>query len=475
MLLFSTVLDIKESMTADDFIRLVVEWNQTNPHQENVIPGLVWNGERNIRYGSDALWLEIEEYRNKNIIAVRYEKKDANGAIWDSDYVMNFELGKMSIRLDRSYTDDALDKDKKFSTPHFITLLIDKGYIKPDHGLEMNYKGIVIGEGNLDLLTDVISGKASYDLPVVYVSKTPGNNDPVDVAVLAKRLKGVAHVFREETVELDHLIREKTEEKNEYLGAIGIYYLKTGKHRRFLYRSAYGYDAFLMEKVISNIVSNSTTHRIDKLFTWEGVKGALLSDRLNAQKEERAKAEQARERAEIETSEVIDTFDSDIKKLQEQVDDLLNRNVALQMENQGLKAKLDSKESVPVLYMGDEYEFYQGEIKDILLAVLTEALKGIGDGTRRSDVVKDIIDSNEYEKIGLTKAQEVKRILKTYDGMSAKTRQALMELGFEITEEGKHYKVRYYGDGRYQMTFSKTPSDGRTGKNCAQETANIAF
>lgn len=475
MLLFSTVLDINESVTADDFIRLVIEWNRESPHQENVIPDLTWNGERNIRYGSDDLWLEIEEYRNRNIIAVRYEKKDSNGTIWDSDYVMNFDLHKMSIRLDRSYTEDALDKDRNFSTPHFIKLLIDKGYLKPDHGLEINYTGTVIGRDNLDLLTGVINGEADYDLPVVYVSKTPGNNDSVNVADLSKRLRGVAHVFTEETVELDPIIREKTEEKNEYLGAIGIYYLKTGKHRRFLYRSTYGYDKFLLEKVISNIVSNSTTHQIDKLFTWEGVRSALLSDKLIAQKEERAKAEQARERAENEASEVIDTFDSDLKKYQEQVDYLLNKTGALEMENQGLKAKLNSKESVPVLCMGDEYEFYQGEIKDLLLAVLSDALKGIAEGTRRFDVITDIIEANGYEKISEKKAEELKRIMNNYDGMSAKTRQALKELGFEITEEGKHYKVRYYGDGRYQSTYSKTPSDARTGKNAAQQTIKMAF
>ena len=48
-------------------------------------------------------------------------------------------------------------------------------------------------------------------------------------------------------------------------------------------------------------------------------------------------------------------------------------------------------------------------------------------------------------------------------------------LGFEITEDGKHYKVSYYGDGRYQTVYAKTPSDGRSGKNNAQQTINMAF
>ena len=72
MLLFSTILDINETMTKDAFIRLVIEWNQCSPHTNNVIPGIEWNGKRNIRYGKDGLWLDIKEYRNQNIIAVRY-------------------------------------------------------------------------------------------------------------------------------------------------------------------------------------------------------------------------------------------------------------------------------------------------------------------------------------------------------------------------------------------------------------------
>ena len=124
MLLFSTILEINDRMTKDAFINLVIEWNQGSPHKENIIVDIKWNGERNIRYGTDALWLAIEEYRNRNIIAVRYEKTEADGAVWGTEYVMNFEEMKMSIRLDRSYLEEALSIDPSFSTPHFITLLI---------------------------------------------------------------------------------------------------------------------------------------------------------------------------------------------------------------------------------------------------------------------------------------------------------------------------------------------------------------
>ena len=41
MLLFSTLLNIKPSMTKKNFIDLVIEWNQTSTYQENIINRLV--------------------------------------------------------------------------------------------------------------------------------------------------------------------------------------------------------------------------------------------------------------------------------------------------------------------------------------------------------------------------------------------------------------------------------------------------
>lgn len=502
MLLFSSLLDIKDTLTTDAFIRLVLEWNQGNPYSENIIPGIQWHGERNIKYGDAGLSLEIREYRKERIVAVRYEKRTDDGVIWDTDYVMNFRQMKMSICLDRSYTSDALDIDANFSTPYFIKLLIDRGYLKDDQKLEVQYKPIPINAENVDLLSDVINGKSNYRLPIVYVSKTYYDEDPVNAPLLAHRLKGVAHVMLQEGTVDNPTIQEKCDSKNEYYGAIGVYYPTQGiGHRRFMYRSSEGFDEILFEKVIRCVIHYCSSHKTDTLFTWQGVNSELLKESLANQQEQRHAAEEARKSAEAEVAKILekldeeesrirkqaiddatadayallDKFDEDMKALRERVEALTNENEALRYENHGLRTKLTAKDNVPVLYMGDEADFYPGEVKDLILEALSEALKSIQEGTRRADVVSDIIENNEYQKLSITKAEEIKRLLKNYDGMSSKTRQALKDLGFEITEEGKHYKVTYFGDGRYQSAFSKTPSDVRTGKNCSQEIINLVF
>ena len=59
--------------------------------------------------------------------------------------------------------------------------------------------------------------------------------------------------------------------------------------------------------------------------------------------------------------------------------------------------------------------------------------------------------------------------------MPAKLRQDIERLGFEISDDGKHYKLRYHGDGRYTVTIAKTPSDGRSGKNTLQDLIHLVF
>ena len=75
MLLFSTLLEINDTMTKDSFIQLVLEWNQGSPHEENIIQGIEWNGERNVRYGTETLWLAIEEMRTSSRFAMKKPKQ----------------------------------------------------------------------------------------------------------------------------------------------------------------------------------------------------------------------------------------------------------------------------------------------------------------------------------------------------------------------------------------------------------------
>ena len=494
MLLFSTVLDVEKSLTKEDFIKLVLEWNQGSPHESNVIKGINWNGERNIRYGNKKLWIDIEEYRNKNIIAVRFEKVEEDGAVWDTDYVMNFQDMKMSIRLDRSYLEEALMIDSKFSTPHFITLLIERGYLKKDGLLDVLRKPVFIDYDNIQILSDIITGETTYRLPIVYISKTYYDENPVNVNLLAGKLKGVAHVLVQESNCTNNRLKMLCDGKNEYYGAIGIYFpTQAMGHRRYLYRHAMGRDNRLLGKVVRDVIQYSNSQMVETLYTWQGVNNALLRDRLFCQKEERAQAEEERRKAlyellqlkgnldktqekmqqkaievaKAEADKILDGFEEDMLKLQEQVEQLSRMNDALASENYGLRSKINAVDKVPVIFFGDEEEFYSGEIKEMILDSLEESLKTVTSNTRRYDVLNDILGKNEYERVRDKRENIIKNMFKDYKTLSGTMRQELKDIGFEVTDDGKHYRLTYYGDDRYKTTIAKTGSDWREGKNIA--------
>ncbi|HUM84225.1 MAG TPA: hypothetical protein PLN48_10700 [Lachnospiraceae bacterium] len=498
MLLFSTLLDINDTLTKDAFIQLVIKWNQGSPHAENIIPGIVWNGERNIRYGTDGLWLDIEEYRNENIIAIRYEKTEDDGVVWDTDYVVNFNEMKMSVRLDRSYLEDALTIDSSFSTPAFIALLIDGKYLKDDGRLPIDRYPVFINESNVSLLSDVINGTTRYQLPIVYISKTFDEDYPVDIREISKRLKGVAHVLVQENAQSGSSIRQMTDSKNEYNGAIGIYFSnQTVGHEKFLKHWYNGSEAIMAEKVTRRIIQYSNSHKMDMLYTWLGVNNALLRDRYSSKKEElaasvnalraaqyAAKLQENKADAEVEqmrrqmersnavaqeSQDLVESVDDEIKSMRNTINDLTRQNEALDQEVQGLRRKLDGMSAVPILYLGSEDELFHGEIKEFILEALANQLEGTEAQTRRSDVLGDIIRSNgDVTGLPEEKKKIVKDTLFGYTGMTKPVRTQLKDLGFEITEEGKHYKLVYYGDGRYWITLDKTPSDSvHGGRNAA--------
>ena len=468
MILFLTTLDIGEFVTQEDFIKLVLEWNAGSRYEENIVKGIEWCGERTVRYGDSKLWLEFVEYAEREILAVRHEKITADGVVWDSDFVMNFGTHRLTIQLDRTYSEEALVMGAYFSTPHFITLLIEKGFLAKDRDLPVLRTPIAVTDADLDMCKRAFTEDNGYRLPVVFVSRTAEDKFPLSITWLASRLKGAAHVLVEESAESCAEIRKFFKMGNEPFGAVRIYYpLGTVRHKKFRFRSATGNEDVRLEKVIRHVIQYGIAQRVDRFCTWNGVNGAVLNNQLDHQIAVRKNAETEKLRAEAEKDEVYETFSEDLQALQERVAELMKANEALQYENQGLRAKYASSDAVPMLYFGDEEEFYEGEIRDMVLGALDEALTATEKATRKGDILEDVLENNVYQHLSDERKQKVKALFKGYKSLTGAMRQELMALGFEITEAGKHYKLTYGGDARYMVTMAKTPSDNRSGINNA--------
>lgn len=184
----------------------------------------------------------------------------------------------------------------------------------------------------------------------------------------------------------------------------------------------------------------------------------------------------SKNRTKIQTNKVKTNEDDSsimIELLEEENQTLENKIDLLKSENEKLRHDLVIAEQSPTLSFGTEPEFYPGEARDILVQVLKEYMRSMQEGTRRLDIIKSIVNNNESacgEHI-----MQIKQIFKNYKDMSPSTKKALERLGFKITDEGKHYKVTYNGDGRYMTILSRTPSKRRATMEMANNIITMAM
>ena len=244
------------------------------------------------------------------------------------------------------------------------------------------------------------------------------------------------------------------------------------RHKRLL-NYEYFDPTITRQNIVKDIINFTNQQSIDPLYTWDGVTTFLLNDRFESQKEKRTNAERTKE----ETDELLDSFSSDF-------DDLTEENSRLRSSISELEAELAYYKSVfnsgringnSFLSSGSEKEFFPDEKKEFILSVLSDSLANIQDDTRKKHIVQDIIQQNTIEDILSKKREEVKRLITDYNGLNGKLKQDLKQLGFSISDEGKHYKLTYFDDNRYTITMAKTPSDGRAGKNNVSNINNKVF
>ena len=211
-----------------------------------------------------------------------------------------------------------------------------------------------------------------------------------------------------------------------------------------------------------NVYRYSNQQIQERIYTWDGVQNELLSLRYKS-------LEKKRQEVLDENEELYLVFDEQLSDQARTIEEQNKRIAALEQENQGLRNKIDGMDEIPLLYYGEEDELYDGEIREIILDILANSLKGEKPKSRRNHIVSDILENNNFQNIQEKKRAEIKRIFKGYSGLTSSMKQSLRTLGFEVKSDNKHYKLEYYGDSRYIAMTSKTGSDYRAGENLISE------
>ena len=457
MQIYSTVFPIKGTLSKETFVQLIIDWNQGSPHTR--IGNLHLDGSKNIKTEEGNLSLSIEELEAHNIIAARFRQVDQNNIIWTTDFIANFNDKKLAIRLDREATQETKRFTPSFKPPVFVNMILNQGYADTDVDLEITDQPIEINKKNYHIIESIILRRVKYCLPVVYVTKTWAGRFPLHTERLAYRLRGVAHVLKETDADVSFILRDNCFGENVHHGGVGIYYPNTAVASKKINTMRYAQlESDLEDKIVNTICRYMNQQAKDKMYTWEGVKFELLRLKNEALLS-RSKA------AETEKNDLYDTFNESIREQTKEIESLNNRIIALAQENQGLHAKLDGMSEVPLLFLGEEDELYEGEIREIILDIMNEHLKTVQANSRRYHVLRDILSNNRFNKVSERKRNTIKKMLKGYTKANDSLLQEMKNFGFNVTSEKNHYKLAYYKDHRYVVTMAKTGSDSQHGGN----------
>lgn len=456
MITYTTQFPINDTLTKEEFIRIVIKWNQGSQYDK--IEGLVWDGiTHDNKWENNGISLEFKEVQTNDIIASRLLKEDEHG-VWTTDFVLNTEKKYISVTVSLVTTEFTTDFAPTYYPPYFVKLIVYYGYSGHDGTLQVSQKPHTILECE-ELMLMVGRKQARIQLPIVYLTKRKEESD-LNVDELAFRLQGVAHVVYEPE-DYQNKLDLGNVNNDEYYGKVFIFYPSSQKNVGVLnYSGTESSKEWVENRIINDVYSYMNQRIRISLDTWDGV----INEQLHLKNIDLLKSKKS---VEEENADLYEEFGDQLQKMEDTNEKLNNEIQRLTAEVQGLRMKFSDKNQIPVIVSGEEKDFYEGEIREIVLEILDEYRKSCHEGSRRQHIIDDILQCNEYQHLPEKKREILKKALKGYRTLNGSLKGDLESLGIQITSDGKHYKWSYFGDNRYVATVSKTSSDGRAGMNMA--------
>lgn len=454
MLLCSSKIPVSEDLTAKIFIDYATEWVLSG--RKYTFPPFEWDGSEDFTATGDKGELfQAGLFDDGKTCAVHFVRFDDRNDKWTADFVLNMNQGVLAFQLYRDAS-EAEYINQAYSLPNLIRQLISAGFCRDDNGLEICDHPIIINRENVSLASDLILGMAEYSMPVIYVSCVADGKWKVDADRLADKLNGIAHVMLEADRIVSRELQYRTEGRNPYVGGVEIFYPKGS--RRFLPDQLSSYS----------VLSDAVVQHINQLV----IEDEYLWSHLHAEKLGRKLSSEAREFSELSAmyEEILKNKDDEIQNLKNQV--YSSNRIIDKLNSVSVEKPV---EGTPVIVLGQEQDLYPEEQKMFLMEFLEREQKMALEGTRRKHILDSIVEANRCEGSLDTIREKMKGCLKGYSRMTPTLEHELNEIGFTVTGDGKHYKLVFCGDGRYQGTLSKTASDRRSGQHLASDLIKKLF
>ncbi|OKH15230.1 hypothetical protein [[Limnothrix rosea] IAM M-220] len=128
-----------------------------------------------------------------------------------------------------------------------------------------------------------------------------------------------------------------------------------------------------------------------------------------------------------------------------------------------------------LILKSSEIDYYDHEKHDLVLEILEEQVHKTIEGSRRYDLLVDLLKHNQKVDHKSDLLSELENIFKGIKSFSSQDKKQLTKIGFLVSDKGKHIKAIFHGDRRYQISFAKSCSDTRGGLNIIGEIRRKVF
>lgn len=464
MLTFKTQFPLRDNVEMEEFLACCKDWISGSPF--TLLGGALAGGVIDGRFEVEGESAEFKkaDFDDKQIGGVRYEKTDSEGVHWSTDVVACKSDGAFLVAVQLSVDSEVpVENLGKGRRPYIVKQLMQKFGGGMDGLLPVNDAAIHLAEHQQALAADIICAKAGSVMPVVYVSRHGDGSLSVDPIQLAQWVSAMAHVVVEPSRSFSTELSREVYGENPYGGAVAIFW--PDGIGRWLYLPERWDSAGALQSAIARKVRSSLLfQKVQRECTW-----AFLLDIIARQKFEELRSSGAGK-----VDDYIAHFDREMAENREQIQRLESELNRVKFS----KWTTEEREvggGITIDLATTERDLYQGEHLSVVLEALGRASESAEENSRRRHVLDTLIAANKHEGEREIILAKLKEVLSQYESMNPSVRKELESLGFEVREDGKHYKLTFRNDERFPFVLSKTSSDWRAGKNAVADLRKKIF
>jgi hypothetical protein len=459
MLVFNSTFPINPQASIHDLSDIAIQWRVKSPYSNitRTLSGFdTSHFPIKIIAENEQFGVELAQYKQAELIGIKHIAIESSTTTWTTEITGTKTLTKFLVNIRIYCNSSILTTDKPYpKKPYIFKLITNQLGLGYDGVLQASDKPIMLKIDDFKHASDVINGTFKCNMPCIYTSITQHGGYKINFNELAKLVSGMAHVFIEPDINFSNMLTDVTHNRNACNGAIGIYFPRSTNHWIFTPDANIDYTEVNKDSIYHKIREFLLLYPTRKTCSWEFLQKAITNQKIEALKKQ----------GNNEIDQYIALASEEAKELKKKID-------RLTLENCQLNEQLfhNKQRNVNInLQNGKEQDIYKGEIEDLIIDILEKELRCIEAGTRRHDIIEDLLKFNK--KVGERERIEkrLKETLKTYSKMTPQIRKALETIGFSVEQAGKHYKMRFTNDERYSSPLAISGSDHRGGKNAASD------